>query len=110
MRTILSLPLIVVTLGLAAWGEEPYRFNGKTAEGWLAVLRNRTSTDAQRLEAIISLGCFGLEAKAAAPDLIEAVHKERFRDEAVKALVSLSAGAEMTVPILIDHNPPGPLP
>jgi HEAT repeat protein len=38
-----------------------------------------------------------------APELVEAVRKGPFRDEAVEALVNIGAGAEVTVPILIDR-------
>jgi HEAT repeat protein len=103
MRIILPASLIVVASALATRGEEPHTFLGKTAEGWLAILRDNASTEARRREAVVMLGCFGPEARAAAPDLIEAVRKGPFRDEAVDALVSIGVGAEVTVPVLIDR-------
>jgi HEAT repeat protein len=103
MRTILPASLVVVALAVAARGEEPHTFLGKTVEGWLGLLRDKASTAAQRREAAVMLGCFGPEARAAAPDLIEAVRTGPLRDEAVDALVSIGAGAEVTVPVLIDR-------
>jgi HEAT repeat protein len=103
MRTTLTTTLIVIALALAARGEEPHTFRGKTVEGWLAVFRDEASTDVQRREAAVMLGCFGPEAGAAAPGLIDAVRRGPLREEAVDALVSIGVGAEVTVPILIDR-------
>ena len=103
MRPILPTWLILVALALPARGEELHTFGGKTVEGWIAVLRDKASTEAQRREAAVMLGCFGPEAGAAAPDLIEAVRKGQIRGEGVGALVSIGAGAEVTAPILVDQ-------
>lgn len=103
MRRILPTWLIWVALAVPARGEELHTFGGKTVEGWIAVLRDQASTEAQRRQAAVMLGCFGPEARVAAPDLIDAVRKARFRDEAVNALVSIGAGAEVTAPILVDQ-------
>ncbi len=103
MRTWMPALLIATVFVGPARGEEPHTFRGKTVEGWLAVLRDQASTDAQRREAAVMLGCFGSEAKAAAPDLIDAVRKGQLRPEALAALVSIGAGAEATVPLLVDQ-------
>ncbi len=103
MRRILSTWLICVALAVPAQGEDLHTFGGKTVQGWIAVLRDNASSDAQRREATFMLGCFGPEARAAAPDLIEAVRKGQIQREAVGALVSIGAGAEVTAPILVDQ-------
>ena len=103
MRYLLMPLLIVFASADPARDEGPHTFRGKTVEGWLAVFRDKASTDAQRREAVVTLGYFGPEARAAAPDLIEAVRRGPNRDQAVNALVSIGAGADVTVPILIDR-------
>ncbi len=103
MRYLLMPLLIVFASADPARDEGPHTFRGKTVEGWLAVFRDKANTDAQRREAIVTLGYFGPEARAAAPDLIEAVRRGPNRDQAVNALVSIGAGADVTVPILIDR-------
>jgi hypothetical protein len=103
VRPILPTCLIWLAVTLPARGEEPHTFGGKTVEGWIAVLRDKASTEAQRGEAAVMLGCFGPEAGAAAPDLSEAVRKGQIRGEAVRALVSIGAGSEVTAAILVDQ-------
>jgi HEAT repeat protein len=103
MRPILLTWPIWVALAVPARGEELHTFGGKTVEGWIAVLREKASTEAQRRQAAVMLGCFGPEARAAAPDLIETVRKGQIQGEAVGALVSMGAGAEVTTPILVDE-------
>ena len=103
MRAKLLILLILVSWLQPARAEEPHTFWGKTVEGWLAVYRDKASTDVQRQQAVVALGCFGPEAKAVVPDLIDAVRKGEFRDEAVGALTLIGAGADVTVPVLIDR-------
>ncbi len=103
MRPILPTWLIWVVLAVPAQGEDLHTFGGRTVEGWIAVLRDQASTEAQRRVAAVMLGCFGPEARAAAPDLIEAVRKGQIQGEGVGALVSIGAGAEVTAPILVDQ-------
>ena len=103
MRAILLILLTFVVWIQPARADGSHTFWGKTVEGWIAVFRDKTNTEIQRRQAMAALGCFGPEAKAAIPDLIDAVRKERFPDEAVDALVQIGAGAEVTVPILIQQ-------
>ena len=103
MRAPLLIVLIVAGWLQPARAEQPHTFWGKTVEGWLAVYRDKASTDVQRQQAVVALGCFGPEAKAVVPDLIDAVREETVQDEAIYALTQIGAGAgaEVTVPILI---------
>ena len=78
MRAILPILLILFGWIPPARAEEPHTFWGKTVEGWIAVFRDKASTEVQRRQAVWALGCFGAEAKAAVPDLIEAVRKGQF--------------------------------
>ncbi len=103
MRANLLILLILAGCLQPARAEEPHTFWGKTVEGWIAVFRDESSTEIQRQQAVQALGCFGPEAKAAVPVLIDAVRKGQFQDEAVDALVQIGAGADVTVPILIDR-------
>jgi len=50
-----------------------------------------------------ALGCFGPEAKAAVPDLIEAFRQGQSKDEAIVALVAIGAGTDVTIPALIER-------
>ncbi|MGP0065868.1 MAG: HEAT repeat domain-containing protein, partial [Isosphaeraceae bacterium] len=103
MRTILPILLILFGWILPARAEEPHTFWGKTVEGWIAVFRDKASTEVQRRQAIWALSCFGAEAKAAVSDLIDIVRKERFPAEALDSLVQIVSGAEVKVPILIQQ-------
>ena len=103
MRTLFLASVLFVGLLQPALADAPRTFWGKTVEGWISVFRDKASTDVQRRQAVWALGCFGAEAKAAVPDLIDAVHNRQLTDEAVKALSQIGAGAEVTVPILIQQ-------
>src|SRR5262249_36174184 len=70
-------------------------------DGWRTALRAGNLRD--RNLAVIALGHFGQAAKAAVPDLIELVRQGPFKDEALDALVRIGAGAEVTVPTLIQR-------
>ena len=83
--------------------DEQHTFYGKTVEGWIAVLRDETSTDQKRLQAVWALGCLGPKARAAVPDLIKALHKESLENGAVEALVRIGSNPELTVPRLIQR-------
>ena len=63
---------LCVTLSFCRYqpGEEP-AFLGKTVDAWRETVRSKTATVAERRRAVWALGCFGPEAKSAAPDLIE---------------------------------------
>jgi len=82
--------------------DEPHTIFGKTAEGWIAVLRDKSSAAALRQQAVWALGCFGPEAKTAVPDLIEALRRDQFEDLTVDALVRNGAGEDVAIPILIE--------
>ena len=104
MRYLLMPLLIVFASADPARDEGPQTFRGKTVEGWLAVFRDKANTDVQPREAIVTLGYFGPEARAAAPDLIEAVRRGPNRGiKPFHALVSIGARRDVTVPILIDR-------
>lgn len=103
MRILLLIPFVIAGWLQPAWADEPRTFCGKTVQGWLAVFRDKTSTEIQRRQSMAALGCFGPEAKAAIPDLIEALRHGQFKNEAVEALVQIGSGAELVVPILIER-------
>ena len=103
VRAIFPAVLFFVGWLQPARAEEPHTFWGKTVEGWIAVFRDKASTEVQRRQAEWGLGCFGAEAKAVVPDLIDAIRKGQFPDGAIDALVQIGAGAEVTVPILIQR-------
>ena len=103
MRALLPALLIGAIWSSPAQAEEPHIFRGKTVEGWLAVFRDKASTEARRSEAAVMLGCFGPEARSAAPFLMDALRKDPSRGELIEALVSMGEGAELTGPILVDH-------
>ncbi len=96
MRVFSAIVLVIIGCLQPARAEEPHTFWGKTIEGWIAVYRDESSTEIQRRQALVALGCFGPEAKAAVLDLTEAVRKGQFQEEAAFALVEIGAGAEDT--------------
>ena len=103
-------PLLILLI-LAGWlqpvrAEEPHTFWGKTVEGWLAVYRDKSSTEIQRRQALMALEGFGPEAKAAVPDLVDALHHLQFWSEAFDALVRIGSPS---VPALCDmlNDPDG---
>src|SRR5262249_25077727 len=74
---------------------------GKTVDEWTAVLRDKTNP--RRGEAIWALGCFGPEARAAVPLLIDEYRRARSKPGVVDALVRIGGGTEVTVPDLIEQ-------
>jgi HEAT repeat protein len=96
--TIYALMIVSIACH-SVTAEEPSTLWGKTLDGWITALRERTGQD--RRMAVVAVGHFGQAAKAAAPDLIELVRKRQNQEEAVDALVRIAAGAEVTVPALI---------
>src|SRR5262245_52326133 len=93
-------------LSLALWylpfqAVEPTAFMGKTIDAWRELIRSRTATVGERMQALWALGCFGPEAKAAVPDIIELVHRGELDDEAISALTAIGANPELAVPRLI---------
>ena len=103
MKAIFPALLLMIHWPLPASADEQRMFCGKTAEGWRDILRDKTDTASGHKQAVWALGCFGPEAKAAGPDLIEALHHGQFKNESVEALVQIGSGAEVTVPILIER-------
>jgi hypothetical protein len=101
MRVIFPGILVtVVSLG-PVWADEQRAFEGKTVDGWRAVLRDKSGPAVWRRQAVWALGCFGPEAKATVSDLIEALHDEQFKDQAAESLARIGSGAEAAIPILI---------
>ena len=76
---------------------------GKTVDGWIAVLRDRTGADEKRQRALWALGCFGPEAKAAVPDLMSALRAKQLKDAAITALARIGSSDDVIVPILIEN-------
>jgi HEAT repeat protein len=103
MRAIFPALFVLVLWFQPARADEQRMFCGKTVEGWREVLRDRTGTADGHRQAVWALGCFGPEAKAAVPDLIEALRHGQFQNEAVEALVQIGSSADVTVPILIER-------
>jgi HEAT repeat protein len=94
----------VLFLTLCLWpleaGEQP-EFLGKTVDAWRRVVRSKAATPAERRDAVWALGCFGDDARLAAPDLIEMVHRGDLKDEAISALNAMGVNRELAVPGLI---------
>ncbi len=68
MQSIFAALLILCGWCQPVPADESHTFYGKTVEGWIAVLRDKTNTPAKRYQAVWALGFFGPEAKAAEPD------------------------------------------
>jgi hypothetical protein len=79
MRTGSAIVLVLVGWLQSARADEPHTFWGKTVEQWLAVYRDKASTEVQRRQAVQALGCFGPEGGVAVPDLIEAARRDGSR-------------------------------
>jgi HEAT repeat protein len=103
MRSTLPILLVAILWPHPALADEKHVFLGRTADGWLSVLRDQTSKKGDRLEAIRALGCFGPEARAAVPDLVDALNREETRVVATDALVQIGAAIPQTVPLLIER-------
>jgi HEAT repeat protein len=103
MRAIFWGALAMVITLQPARGEEQRTFYGKTVDGWREVLRDKASTAIRRRQAAWALGCFGPEAKAAVPDLIEALRNGQFKVQAAESLAQIGSGSEAAVPILIER-------
>ena len=103
MRVLLAAFLALAGCLHQARADEPRTFGGKTVEGWLAVLRTKTSTEDEQKRAIRALCLFGPEAKVAAPDLIAGVHEGKHKEGAVAALIEIGEGAEVTVAPMIER-------
>ena len=52
MRAHLLIVLLIVGWLQPARAEEPHTFWGKTVEGWIAVFRDKASTEVQRRQAV----------------------------------------------------------
>ncbi len=83
VRTKICLLILVAISGQPVRADEPNVLWGRTLDGWIAALRDKTGKD--RRAAVIALGYFGPAARAAVPDLIDAVRQGPFKDEAVEA-------------------------
>ena len=103
MRAILPALLILCGWLQPEASDEPHTFYGKTVDGWIAVLRDNTSKGEKRREAACALGYFGPEARAAVPDLVDAVREERKFDAATHALTQIRGGKAPKVPVLIEE-------
>jgi HEAT repeat protein len=103
MKAIFPALLLMVLWLEPASADEQRIFCGKSVEGWMEILRDKTGTAAGHRRAVWALGCFGPEAQAAVPALIEALRHGQFKNEAVEALVQIGSGADVTVPILIER-------
>ena len=101
VRLRICVSILVAISCQQARADEPTTLQGKTLEGWVAALRDKTGRD--RRAADIALGYFGPAAGVAVPDLIDAVRHGPLKEEAIEALVRIGQGAEVTVPILIER-------
>ena len=101
MRSVSFAVLCMMVVLSSARADEPRAFLGKTVEGWREILRSNAATPDDRRQAIWAVGCFGPEARSAAPDLIALVHQGEFKDEAIGALTAIGANPELAVPRLI---------
>ena len=102
MRPVLSSALVLIFWLPPTLADEQRTFCGKTVEGWREAVRDKTWEVGERRQAVWALGCFGPEAKAAVPDLIELVQRGQFEDEAIGALIAIEAHPELAVPRLIE--------
>ena len=101
MRGILPAVVLMISLLHSAQADEKPTFYGKTVDDWIAVLRDKTVPTVQRGRAAYALRCFGPDAKAAVPDLLEAVRQNQFKTAAIEALIEIGAGTEVTVPYMV---------
>jgi HEAT repeat protein len=100
-----GLPALLVLLSWLQPGraDEQQTFYGKTVDAWIAVLRDKTGTDARRQQAVWALGCFGPDAKAAVPNLVDATREKQLSDAAISALARIRSSDDVIVPILIEE-------
>jgi HEAT repeat protein len=85
-----------------ALADEPATFCGKTVEGWIAVLRDKSSSEDGRRQAMLALGYFGEAASAVVPDLTVFEREGRLKAEASEALIRIELRPERRVPRLIE--------
>jgi HEAT repeat protein len=93
MRVLAAVVLVSIGSLQPAWSEEPHTFWGKTVEQWLAVYRDKASTEVQRREALYAVAGFGPEAKAALPDLIAALRDKQLVGAAMDGLIGIGGPA-----------------
>jgi HEAT repeat protein len=93
--------LVAVFWAGPARAQDDTTFNGKTVDGWIAALRDKSNP--QRGRAASALACFGPAANGAVPDLIEMAKDERFEfyANAIEAMGRIGPDAGPAVPILI---------
>jgi HEAT repeat protein len=103
MRAVNSALLVLVCWLPAACAVEPQTFYGKSVGDWNSVLRDESSTNEKRRQAIWTLGCFRSEAKGAEHDLIRTLSQNGLQGSGVDALVGMGLSPELTVPILIQR-------
>jgi HEAT repeat protein len=103
MRAILPTLLLAISWSHPPRADEPQRLYGKTTHEWIAAVRDRTGTKAERAQAVWAVGCFGPEARAAVPDLVDELRRGQLKDAALEALVRIGAGTDATVPYLIEQ-------
>jgi HEAT repeat protein len=107
-KVILMRPIALAFLLLCRWpypapADEQQVFYGKTVDGWIAVLRAKTSTDDDRRQAMVALGYFAAEAKAAIPDLRALIQQGQLKNEASDSLSRIDRRVEERLPRLIDN-------
>jgi hypothetical protein len=76
MKTLVFFLCIILLQLIDVRADEPHTFCGRTVDGWIAVLRDRSSRERGRAAGM--LGQFGPEAIGAVPDLIDTVRQSQF--------------------------------
>jgi HEAT repeat protein len=92
---------IAIVFVLSIQTDAPRTFGGRTLDAWLTALHSKSSRE--RRAAVVAVTCFGPEAKAAVPDLIEILRNDRDGREVVQALERIGPDAAPAVPLLIER-------
>ncbi len=103
VRAVVASVLWLTVFCHPARADEQVTFYGKTVDGWIGVLRAKTSTDNERRQSILALGYFGRDAKAAVPDLVEAARAGPLKGEATEALTRIEPHPERNIAPLIEQ-------
>jgi HEAT repeat protein len=102
-QSALAAILVLSFWQFSARAIEPQEFYGRTPDAWVAVLRDKDSTEDDRRRAVLALGFFGADAKAAIPDLQELVRLQRFQREAAQSLAAIDSRPEVRISQLIER-------